>query len=182
MQSLENLYKNNKLKTILILSSFLFFTSLKSETIKTVNDVNIDSMILDIYIQNRTQQQPSQITADQRLLFLEELTDVYLLSTQDDAIELNKDPSIKAQIELQNRMLIAQASANKFFSSINISEEDILNNYNNMIQNNPQNEYKASHILVESQSEAISIIEKLNSGEQFSFKALSISLEVDSSI
>ena len=79
MQSLENLYKNNKLKTILILSSFLFFTSLKSETIKTVNDVNIDSMILDIYIQNRTQQQPSQITADQRLLFLEELTDVYLL-------------------------------------------------------------------------------------------------------
>ena len=65
-------------------------------------------------------------------------------------------------------MLIAQASANKFFSSINISEEDILNNYNNMIQNNPQNEYKASHILVESQSEAISIIEKLNSGEQFS--------------
>jgi len=37
-----------------------------------------------------------------------------------------------------------------------------------MLQNNPQNEYKASHILVESQSEAISIIEKLNSGEQFS--------------
>jgi len=65
-------------------------------------------------------------------------------------------------------MLIAQALANKFFSSINISEEDILNNYNNMLQNNPQNEYKASHILVESQSEAISIIEKLNSGEQFS--------------
>ena len=65
-------------------------------------------------------------------------------------------------------MLIAQASVNKLFSSLNISEEDILNNYNNMIQNNPQNEYKASHILVESQSEAISIIEKLNSGEQFS--------------
>ena len=65
-------------------------------------------------------------------------------------------------------MLIAQAAANKFFSSINISEEDILNNYNNMLQNNPQNEYKASHILIESQSEAISIIEKLNNGEQFS--------------
>ena len=65
-------------------------------------------------------------------------------------------------------MLIAQALANKFFSSINISEEDILDNYNNMLQNNPQNEYKASHILVESQSEAISIIEKLDSGEQFS--------------
>ena len=37
-----------------------------------------------------------------------------------------------------------------------------------MLQNNPQNEYKASHILIESQSEAISIIEKLNNGEQFS--------------
>ena len=87
MKCLGNLYKNNKLETILILFSFLFFTSLKSETIKTVNDVDIDSMILDIYIQNRAQQQPSQITPDQRLLFLEELTDVYLLSTQDDAIE-----------------------------------------------------------------------------------------------
>ena len=69
-----------------LLSIFIILpASINAETIKTINNVNIDSLVLDIYIQNRTQQSSDQISADQRLLFLEELTDVYLLSTQEEA-------------------------------------------------------------------------------------------------
>ena len=142
--------------------------AIKAETIKTINNVNIDSLVLDIYIQNRTQQSSVQISADQRLLFLEELTDVYLLSTQEEANLIANDANIKAQIELQNRMLIAQSVANNFFSKIEFTEEEILNFYNAMIESAPNKEYKASHILVESQSEAIDIIEQLNNGSNFS--------------
>ena len=100
-----------------LLSIFIILpVSINAETIKTINNVNIDSLVLDIYIQNRTQQSSDQISADQRLLFLEELTDVYLLSTQEEADAIATDKNIQAQIELQNRMLIAQSVANNFFS------------------------------------------------------------------
>ena len=49
---------------------FILPVSINAETIKTINNVNIDILVLDIYIQNRTQQSSDQISADQRLLFL----------------------------------------------------------------------------------------------------------------
>ena len=160
-----------------LLSIFIILpVSINAETIKTINNVNIDSLVLDIYIQNRTQQSSDQISADQRLLFLEELTDVYLLSTQEEADAITTDKNIQAQIELQNRMLIAQSVANNFFSKIEFTEEEILNFYNAMIESAPNKEYKASHILVESQSEAIDIIDQLNNGGDFSELAKEFSI------
>ena len=160
-----------------LLSIFIILPVLiNAETIKKINNVNIDSLVLDIYIQNRTQQSSDQISADQRLLFLEELTDVYLLSTQEEADAIATDKNIQAQIELQNRMLIAQSVANNFFAKIEFTEEEILYFYNAMIESSPNKEYKASHILVESQSEAIDIIDQLNSGSDFSELAKEFSI------
>ena len=39
---------------------------------------------------------------------------MYLLSTQEEADVITTDKNIQAQIELQNRMLIAQSVANNF--------------------------------------------------------------------
>ena len=139
-----------------------------AETVKTINGSDIDSLVLDIYIQSRTQQPAADTTPEQRLLYLDELTDKYLLSTQESAIQLSQNPQIKAQIELQNRGLIAQAVASEFFVTVNVSEEQILSEYNQVIETTPSREYMASHILLETQSEAITIIEKLNNGEVFS--------------
>ena len=73
-------------------------------------------------------------------------------------------------------MLIAQSVANNFFAKIEFTEEEILNFYSAMIETSPNKEYKASHILVESQSEAIDIIDQLNSGSDFSELAKEFSI------
>ena len=159
--------KKNYFKITITVFLSLFLHELQSETIKTVNNTEIDSLVLDIYIESRVQQPSNQITAEQRLIFLNELSDIYLLSTQENAKKLNNNPQIQAQIELQNRMLLAQSMANEYYSSINLSEEEILIEYNNAIKNVPTKEYKAKHILLETQGEAISIIEKLEQGEKF---------------
>jgi peptidyl-prolyl cis-trans isomerase C len=153
---------------VFMLIGMIISTISWAETVKTINGTDIDSLVLDIYIQSRTQQPATGATPDQRLLYLDELTDIYLLSTQESAIQLSENPQIKAQIELQNRGLIAQAVASDFFVTVNVSEEQILSEYNQVIQATPSKEYMASHILLETQSEAISIIEKLNNGEVFS--------------
>ena len=138
-----------------------------AETVKTINGIDIDSLVLDIYIQSRTQQSAKETTPEQRLIFLDELTDIYILTTQENAKKLSNNPQIKAQIELQNRGLIAQAVASDFFVNAPVSEEQILTEYNQVITTTPTQEFMASHILLETQSEAIAIIKKLNNSENF---------------
>ena len=155
-------------KKIFIFFTFLFYSLIgMAETVKTVNGKDIDSLVLDLYIQSRTQQSAAGTTPDQRLSFLDELSDIYLLTTQEKAIELEKNPQIQAQIELQKRGLIAQAIASEYFASTSISEEEILSEYNNVVESSPSEEYMASHILLQTQSEAIAIIAQLDDGGDF---------------
>mgnify|MGYP003993255927 FL=1 len=155
-------------KKVCMFSAVLFYSLAgMTETIKTINGTDIDSLVLDLYIQSRTQQSATEVTPDQRLNFLDELSDIYLLSTREKAIELENNPQIQAQIELQKRGLIAQAIASEYFANTSISEEEILSEYNNVIKSSPKQEFMASHILLETQSEAIAVIAQLDDGSDF---------------
>ena len=138
-----------------------------AETVSTVNGVDIDSSVLDFYIQSRTQRPPSQATPDQRTSLLGELTDIYLLATQDSAAAFRDDPNIQAQIELQTRSLIAQAVATDYVSKMVISDDDILAEYESQSSLAPPMQFKARHILVASQGEATAIIAELDGGADF---------------
>src|SRR5690606_5544936 len=58
-------------------------TSVNAEAVKTVNGTEIDSAVLDVYMQNRINKPLEQVTAEEREALISELTDIYLLSTQD---------------------------------------------------------------------------------------------------
>jgi hypothetical protein len=96
-----------------------------SETVSTVNGTAIDSTVLDVYIENRVDKPLEQVTAEERQSLLSELTDIYLLSTQESASELEQDPRVAAQIELQTRGVLAQAAAAEFFEGLEVSDEEI---------------------------------------------------------
>lgn len=146
-----------------------------AEAVKTVNGVAIDSAVLDLYIQSRTQQPAAQASAEQREIMLNELTDIYLLTTQDLADELRKDPQIAAQIELQQRGVLAQAMAGRFFSDTPISDEEIESEYASQRELAPPLQFKARHILLESQGEAADVIGKLDDGADFAELAKTLS-------
>ncbi len=69
-----------------------------AETIFTVNGTDVDSAVVDIYFENRLGQPGAQPTPEQRTALMAELRDIYLLSTQDIASELAKEPQLAAQI------------------------------------------------------------------------------------
>jgi len=138
-----------------------------AETVTTINGTPIDSEVLDFYVQSRTQQPASQVSAEQRTALLDELTDIYLLSTQDAAEAFKNDPQIQAQLELQRQSLIAQNVAQQYIADMNVSDEEIQAAYEEQAELAPPLQYKARHILVESQGEAASIIEELDQGADF---------------
>ena len=61
-----------------------------AETIFTVNGVDVDSTVVDIYFESRLAQQGGQATPEQREALMTELRDIYILSTQESATYENQ--------------------------------------------------------------------------------------------
>jgi peptidyl-prolyl cis-trans isomerase C len=142
-------------------------TAVNAETIASVNGKTIDSVVADLYIQSRTNRPANQASAQERELLMGELKDIYILSTQDIAKEVVDDPSVKAQLELQQTSLVAQNVASKFYDSVLVTDEEIQKEYEKQITLSPNMQFKARHILVESQGEAVALIEQLADGADF---------------
>lgn len=149
------------------LTALLASCPLFAQTVETINGADLTTEVLNIYLESRIQKPASEATAEQREQYLDELKDIYLLTTQPKAEVLAKEPRNKAMIELQTRGILAQAVATDFLKNNSASDEEILKAYEEQMALAPPLEFKASHILVESQSEAIGLISELEGGADF---------------
>lgn len=150
------------------LAAILFSTPINADTIFTVNGVEVDSAVVDVYFEGRLGgRDAATLTPEERTALISELKDIYLLSTQDSVSELAADPRVAAQIELQKHAILAQTAATDFYANTSPSEEEILALYNEQVELSPPLQFKARHILVESQGEAADIITALNEGGNF---------------
>ena len=145
------------------------FVSTKSvaDSVASVNGVEIDQSTFDFYLQNRVQTPLAQVTAEERETVLQELKDIYILSTQPRAGDLAEDPKIKAQIELQYRAAMAQAVATDWLENNPASDEEIQAAYDAQTLLVPGLQFKSRHILVETQAAAIDLIAQLDEGANF---------------
>lgn len=154
----------------------LTFAQPAAAEMTTVNGVEIDSAVVDLYVNSRTQNNQGPLTPEQREIVLEELSDLYLLSMEaTDAHE--NDPRIYAQIEIQKRALLAQLIATEFLNNNRATDEEILLEYGRQIEMAPPLDFKASHILVESQAQAADLITLLDGGAEFAQLARENSLD-----
>jgi peptidyl-prolyl cis-trans isomerase C len=157
-----------------ILGSIAMFVAATSSaaTIATVNGQDIDSSVFDVYLITRLQKPAFEATGEERDLILQEITDIYLLTSQPRAKELEKIAPTSAQIELQVRGVLAQAVATDFMSKNQATDAEILEEYNVQIEMSPSSQYHARHILVESQGEAAGLIAQLDGGADFAELAI----------
>jgi peptidyl-prolyl cis-trans isomerase C len=128
-----------------------------AETVFTINGTEVDSAVIDVYFESRLGESAAQPTPEQRTALIAELRDIYLLSTHGDATELAKDPRLAAQI----------AVAQDFIANVEVSEEEILAEYSEQIKQAPPLQFKARHILVATQGEAIDLVAQLDGGANF---------------
>lgn len=129
--------------------------------------VSIDPNIFNMYLESRIQKPAAQATAEEAATVREELTDIYLLSSEPRAEELRQSPRLQAQLEFQSRAILAQAVASDFLERNTATDEEMQALYAEQIKLAPSQEYKARHILVETQGEAIALITELEGGADF---------------
>ena len=150
-------------------------SSAGAEPVATINGTDIDSFVLAVYAESRTQRPISELAEQNRQTLISELVDLYILSTQPGTADLKKEPRIAAQIELQERAIIAHAFATKFLTENEVTDEEIAAEYDIQATEAPPSQFKARHILVPTQSEAIDLIAQLDSGSDFATLALNSS-------
>jgi len=145
----------------------LLLAPVHADTVRTINGVAIDSDVLDLYIETRAQKPLAQVTPEERASMLDELTDIYLITTQDRAKELADEPRVKAQAELQYRGLLAQVAASDFISSNPATDDEIFAEYSAQLEAQPTKQFKARHILLTTQDDAVETIVALDDGADF---------------
>jgi peptidyl-prolyl cis-trans isomerase C len=138
-----------------------------AQTAATVNGAKISNDVFNMYLESRIQKPAEQASAEERENILTELKDIYLLTTQTRAKALAKDAQIKAQVELQTRGILAQAVAADFLATNGATDDEIKAAYEQQLELSPPLEFKARHILVETQGEAQSLIAQLDGGTDF---------------
>ena len=144
-----------------------FTGTTNADAIKTVNGVDIERDVYNLYLQTRYNKAAEDATPQERSTAMEEITDIYLLTTQPEAKTIEAKSQTQAQLELQRRGLLAQLVANDYVTTNPATEDEIVAEYERQTELAPPEQFKARHILVETQAAAQALIEELNDGADF---------------
>ena len=138
-----------------------------AQTATTVNGIDIAQSTFEQYFENRVQKPFADGTPIEKDQVLQELTDIYLLATLPEAEELSNQEPTKSQLELQYRAIVAQAVVADWLANNPATDEEIQQAYAEQTLLAPDLQFKARHILVETQSAAQELIVQLDGGASF---------------
>ena len=163
------------IKFIIKFSAIGYFTIFFNFTVYAQNapivaQVNQEEISLETLI-HAINDLPKEIQSQPFLNYYEDLLerviDVRLISQEAKKINLTDDASVKAAIEFVTEKILMQAYLAKYVQE-NITEESLKNSYENYIADiTSREEIKASHILLDTEEEALLIIKQLNNDENF---------------
>lgn len=148
-------------------------STLPQGVLATVNGVEITQRTLDTV---RTQIEAQGEDSDPQRI-LTELINLELLTQQAEAIELDKNSDIKAAIRLQYTQTMANAWLARMSQDVEISESDLRAEYERQTAQLENDEFRASHILVETEDAAKEVISELANGAEFATLAQEHSID-----
>ncbi|MEX2577258.1 MAG: peptidylprolyl isomerase [Halofilum sp. (in: g-proteobacteria)] len=133
-----------------------------------VNGEPISAVALDAQIQALASRGgQGQAQSVQPAQALDQLVDLQLLSQKAEEAGLHEQPEIAAEIARQRSALLAQRMIRAEVSDFEVSEDDLRQAYREQTENSGGTEFRASHILLESEDEAADIISQLDDGAEF---------------
>ena len=138
------------------------------ESLVTVNGERVSKQLYAAYFNERSQNQPTA-TRDsaQQLAILNELVNFLLLAQDAVDMGLDRRPQVAAELKLARSKLLANTAIRERLTSQPVSESALRQAYAEQFKGKALNEYKLSHILVDSQQAAEKSVSALNDGRPF---------------
>ena len=153
-----------------LLLSIIFLKATQAQNIPIVANVNNEDISLETMI-HAMNELPPEIQSQPFMSYYEDLLerviDIKLFAQEGKKMKLDEEPSVRAAIDFVIEKVLMQAFLSKYVQE-NIKEENLKASYNNFIADETsREEIKASHILIDTESEAIDVINMLNDGDDF---------------
>ena len=153
-----------------LLFSIIFLKATQAQNIPIVANVNNEDISLETMI-HAMNDLPPEIQSQPFMSYYEDLLerviDIKLFAQEGKKMKLDEEPSVRAAIDFVIEKVLMQAFLSKYVQE-NIKEENLKASYNNFIADETsREEIKASHILIDTESEAIDVINMLNNGDDF---------------
>lgn len=140
-------------------------TTSDEDIIATVNGKNISRDDFQKLVQQKMLQNPAD--PGDPALILNEMINRKLLLEAALAEGIDKKPEVKDQIEFSTNNILVNALVNEKVGQLDTSDAALKAEYDEQIKNIALKEYKARHILVNSEEEATAIIKELADGKDF---------------
>jgi peptidyl-prolyl cis-trans isomerase C len=102
-----------------------------------------------------------------QIALLNELVNIYMVANSEAGKNLAQHPEIAAAISVSNARLIAQALIREQLENAVIAEDAVQAAYKEKYADMPNQEFKAAHILLETEDEAKAVIAELAKGADF---------------
>ena len=138
-----------------------------ADPIAVVNGEPISKALFDAYAEQRQAQVGDISSPEVRKSLIDEMVIQELLVQEAKKQNLAENPEFALQKAMVDRSLLATAAVREFMSERAPSEEDIQQEYENAVGALAKKEYKARHILVDSEDKAKEIINDLQNGGDF---------------
>jgi len=138
--------------------------ALTGEVVATVNGKAITKDVLDVYMGQRTAKAPDA-KADRETV-MNELVALELMRQEAVDKGLASQPVVAATIDQMERSTMAGAAIKNFMEANPVTEAEAKELYDTKVDV-PGKEYKARHILVETEEQAKDIISQLDGGADF---------------
>lgn len=150
------------------------------DTSAVVNGKPISKLQVDARIAEVQQRQGANGVPEEKII--DELVSRELLRQEAEQQHLTKDPANAARVENALRMALSQMDAENYVKNAAVSDEEVKKEYETRINAMKLTEYKASHILVDSEASAKDILAKLAKGEKFDALAKKLSKDPGSKV
>lgn len=135
--------------------------------VAVVNGRPIPKTMFEIYIKQRTQNQPLNGASDEMTNILNEFIDMELMFQDAQKRGIGRRPEIAGMLGLQIRNVLVRTRLQEYSTNNPISEEALKTAYEQQSASQSPKEYKARHILSKTEEEALELITQLDNGADF---------------
>jgi peptidyl-prolyl cis-trans isomerase C len=135
--------------------------------VATVNGAPVQDGLFGFYSLGRLQKEADFLTDEEYDALLEELIEFRLLAEAAEQEGLIEEGELAAQLEIQRLQALARAMATNYLDENPATEADLQLAYQQNADALSGPQYKARHILVDAEEDALAIIEELDQGADF---------------
>ncbi|VAX08926.1 hypothetical protein MNBD_GAMMA26-2181 [hydrothermal vent metagenome] len=134
-----------------------------------VNGTPVSKAMYAVFFQqwSHARQGATGETSDEQVAILNELINAMLLTQEAEANGFDKRPEVAALLTLLRTRALTEMSVANYVQQRQITEHELRELYDKHVNNLPREEFKARHILLDTEEDAIAVITELTGGVDF---------------